>query len=88
MVALADVNRAAGLAGESRRLDRAIAAFAAEGFAIVQMTVAPDMLTIDTGGMEYPPVMKEAILAMLTARKDAVDTELTELGVTGIETRR
>lgn len=81
MVALADVTRAAGLASESRQLAQAIAAFGTEGFAIVRMVVAPDLIPVDTSDMTYPPAMKDAILVLLQTRKDAVDQELEGLGV-------
>lgn len=72
------------------------------GGRIVAMSVAPPAsprpegepphepagVTISTSNIDYPPAMLTGIQAALTQRRDAIEQELTALGVSGVEQAR
>lgn len=98
MVAFSDLGKAQQLYGEAQNIDGALGNFDAGG-AIITMTVSggtaggqpafPRMpIAVDTTGMQYPAAMVDAIKAALTARRSAIDRELQELGVSGVDEAR
>lgn len=59
-----------------------------EGGRITQIMIGGQMLPVaivPTAYMEYPPQMNDEIIRLLELRLAEIDTELTALGVTGVE---
>jgi len=99
MVDRANLEKVTRLYEELRVLDAAIGNFDAGGLIVMMtvsggppMTSPPTgppsglprmPVTVSTAGMNYPPAMVDSIKAQFTARINAINQELTELGVTG-----
>lgn len=92
-----DISTANDLTREKQSIEDAMEVLNAGG-RIVSMTVmvvptgehpAPPMGTIvPTSHIMYPPQMIDAIKSALMARETAIDSQLSQLGVTGTATRK
>ena len=83
MVALADLSHASALQGEKEVLTQAITNLNANG-PIVNMTIGPELVTVDTSGITYPFQMTSSIVSQLSNRVSAIEKELSDMGVTGL----
>lgn len=90
MVDVANITRAQGLVGEHQSIVAALERLD-EGGRIVAMSIAdaadaPVMtwVTVPTSFIEYPPQMVTSIKSALSARRDAIQSELAKLGITGV----
>lgn len=92
---LVQLDRANALAMEKLTILRVLENFD-HGGVIISLTVSAEppsedwvpergAAQVSTVGMGYPPQMVEAIRGELEKRRDAINQELGELGVTGIE---
>jgi hypothetical protein len=95
MVDRADLERVTDLCQESRVISEALANFA-NGGVIIDMTISGGPLSWPSGeppamrmpvslptiGIGYPAAMVDAITVALRARQQAINNELTSLGVT------
>ena len=84
MVDRADVDRANGLIGDYRQTVRALTNLE-EGGRIIAMTIGPSAVTVPTDDLNYPVQMVDAIRQALVQRRDAIQQQLNEIGVTGEE---
>lgn len=83
MVDRADLPRINALDGEKRSIQDALDAFDAGG-TITRLTVEYEA-EVSTVGMAYPPQMVDAIKQFLQSRRVAIEQELSQLGITGID---
>lgn len=84
MVDRADLTTVNNLIAESQMITRAINNFD-EGGRITAFVVGPDLVSIPSGYIPYPPQMVDTIKQAISERRDQIQQELSELGLTGEE---
>lgn len=96
MVDISDLNKASQLSGERMSLARGIEVMNQPNVRVLGFSIGPPRpegapggpfggFPIDASNMDHPPQMLDTIKQQMTARLGAIDHELEQLGVTGVE---